>query len=96
MTNEETFRIQDIEKKVAEIRKQRSRDRLNELLKPCPFCGGKGRIRDITESDGRLSYKVLCVSCENCGAQTVQRISDGYYDCYCSDEEIANLWNQRV
>ena len=53
--------IQDVEKKVAEIRKQRTRERLNGQLKPCPFCGGKAHIRNVTETDGRISYETVCV-----------------------------------
>ena len=46
-------------------------NRLDSLLKPCPFCGGKARIYDATRPDG-------------------------YYGEYCTDEEIADLWNRRV
>ena len=53
--------IQDVEKKVAEIRKQRTRERINGQLKPCPFCGGKAHIRNVTETDGRISYETVCV-----------------------------------
>ena len=93
--------VQDDEKRAAEIRKQRTRERLNEQLKPCPFCGGKAHIRNVTENDGRVYYETVCVLCEDCGAQSIRKISDGYYgsycsDSYCSDEEIAELWNRRV
>ena len=88
--------IQDVEKKATEIRKRRTRERLNGQLKPCPFCGGKAHIRNVTETDGRISYETVCVLCEDCGAQSIRKISDGYYDKHCSDEEIAELWNHRV
>ena len=65
-------------------------------LKPCPFCGGKAHIRNVTENDGYVHYETVCVLCEDCGAQSVRKISDGYYGCYCSYEEIAELWNRRV
>ena len=106
MTEEEKYRrwfkvyqhfgTRDVEEKVAEIRKQRNRERLNGQLKPCPFCGGKAHIRNVTEMDQPCHYETVCVTCEDCGAQSIQRISDGYYDEYCSDEEIAELWNRRV
>lgn len=88
--------IQDVEKKAAEIRKQIARDRINGQLKPCPFCGGKAHIRNVRETDGRVSYESVCILCEDCGAQSIRKISDGFYGKQCSDEEIAELWNRRV
>ena len=93
---EQKFRTQKVEEKAAEIRNQRNRERLNEQLKPCPFCGGKAHIRNVTESDGYCHYETVCVLCEDCGAQSVQKVSDGYYELYCTDEEIAEIWNRRV
>lgn len=88
--------IQDVEKKAAEIRKQIARDRINGQLKPCPFCGGKAHIRNVRENDGRVYYETVCVLCEDCGAQSIRKISDGYYGKHCSYKEIAELWNHRV
>lgn len=88
--------IQDVDKKVAEIRKRRTRERLNGQLKPCPFCGGKAHIRNVRENDGRVYYETVCVLCEDCGAQSIRKISDGYYGKHCSYKEIAELWNRRV
>lgn len=88
--------MNDINDKVARIRKQRIRKRLNENLKPCPFCGGKAYIRNITENNGKCHYKIVCVECIECKSKTDKRISDGYYGKYCSDEEIVELWNRRV
>ena len=88
--------ISDVDAKVTQIRKQRNRERINEQLKPCPFCGGKAHIRNVTENDRHVYYETVCVLCEDCGAQSIRKISDGYYDSYCSDEEIAELWNRRV
>ena len=88
--------IQDVEKRATEIRKRRTRERLNGQLKPCPFCGGKAHIRNVRENDGHVSYETVCVLCEDCGAQSIRKISDGYYGSYCSDEEIVELWNRRV
>ena len=65
---------------------------MNEQLKPCPFCGGKAHIRN----DGYTYYETVCVSCEDCGAQSIRKISDGHYGKHCLYKEIAELWNRRV
>lgn len=89
-------RIAKIEEEVAEIRKKLNRDRLNSQLKPCPFCGGKAVIINETEYAGGCHYETVCVKCVDCGASTCRKVSDGYYELYCSDEEIAEMWNRRV
>ncbi len=70
--------------------------RLNSLLKPCPFCGGKALIYDATRPDGYCRYSVTFVQCGECHAKTEERTCDGYYGDYCTDEEIAELWNRRA
>ena len=65
-------------------------------LKPCPFCGGEAEILTSHEQDGNCHYSVKYVACKKCGCETPRRICDGYYDAYCTDEEIAEIWNQRV
>ena len=88
---------QKVEQHAAEIRKERTRERLNSELLPCPFCGGKAEIRNETVCDTpRDCYEVVFVKCLECGASTEKKVSDGYYELYCSDEEIAELWNRRV
>lgn len=90
------FKIKEIEANAKKIHKQRNRERLNNQLKPCPFCGGKAEITNVTESDGYCHYETVKVKCTQCHASTITKTSDGYYGLYCSDEEIAGLWNQRV
>lgn len=71
-------------------------NRLDYLLKPCPFCGGgKARIYEATRPDGHCSYRVKFVQCTECYAKTEEKTCDGYYEEYCTDEEIAELWNRR-
>lgn len=70
-------------------------NRLDSLLKPCPFCGGKARISDAIRPDGHCSYRVKFVQCTECHAKTEEKTCDGYYEEYCTDEEIAELWNRR-
>lgn len=88
--------INRIEKHAAEIRKVRLRERINDSLKPCPFCGSIARIEERKLPDGYVSFMVKFVQCTECRSKTDERICDGYYNQYCSDEEIAELWNRRV
>lgn len=70
---------------------------MNEVkLKNCPFCGGKATIEIKSCNDGYCSYHVKYIICENCGIQTREKVCDGYYHLYCSDEEIAEIWNRRI
>lgn len=66
-------------------------------LKPCPFCGNEEPVIKIkTLSDGKCDYDVKYIVCEICGARTMERICDGYYGGFCSDYDIAALWNKRA
>ena len=80
--------ISRVEKRAAEIRKQKLRERINASLKPCPFCGNRVRIEERERPDGYTSYIVKFVQCTKCHCKTDERICDGYYNQYCSDEEI--------
>ncbi len=58
----------------------------NYKLKPCPFCGGKGKL--ISPRWG-ISF----VKCLICGAETgLAKSSKGY----SSDEIAAARWNMRA
>ena len=76
--------------------KKEQRKQLNEELKPCPFCGSRARIEERSKPDGYHHYTVKFIQCTKCHAKTEERICDGYYGKYCTDEEIADLWNRRV
>lgn len=66
-------------------------------LKHCPFCGSYDvTIKTKELPDGNCHYEVKYIACTNCGARTIELICDGYYNQYCTDEEIAVLWNRRV
>jgi len=59
---------------------------IDNELKPCPFCGGKGKLND---EKGRI-YSF--VKCTNCGAETgLISVSAEY----CSDEKAIKTWNTR-
>lgn len=66
-----------------------------ELL-PCPFCGGSAEIRIEKRYDGTVLYAVKFIRCTNCLASTMMCFDGGYHDSFCSDEEIAEMWNHRV
>ena len=36
------------------------------------------------------------VICDECRERTIEKISYGYYDEYCTDDEIAKLCNRRT
>ena len=57
-------------------------------LKPCPFCGGEGKL---IASGFNECYSL--VKCEQCGAESgMVRISKEY----CADEKAAEAWNRRA
>ena len=57
-------------------------------LKPCPFCGGKSTIRQVTPvRDGlTLTYNGYFVICEEC-------LTSG--DNYSTKERAIDAWNRR-
>lgn len=62
---------------------------INDLLKPCPFCGGKGMIFHDQMMDKVTSY----VKCTKCDASTKQVVISTEYS---SDEKAAKMWNRRT
>lgn len=57
-------------------------------LKPCPFCGGKGEIKNETVWNQTRSY----VRCEKCFCQTDYiAVSPSY----CAEKKAAERWNMR-
>lgn len=76
--------------------KKEQRKQLNNRLKTCPFCEGKAQIEERSKPDGYCHYIVKFVQCTQCHAKTEERTCDGYYGDWCTDEEIADLWNRRA
>ena len=58
-------------------------------LKPCPFCGGEAKCKEVLEGiNGDFScYKII--RCKECGVE----VTSGY--CYEKDD-IEEKWNRRV
>ena len=55
---------------------------MDEMLKPCPFCGGEAKL----ETYGGTACAVVCQSC-HCGTPTVS-LNDG--------ERAVEAWNRRA
>lgn len=53
-------------------------------LKPCPFCGGVGRVYTFDHGDGVPAYNIMCRTCA---------LDMGHFE---SMEELAGVWNRRV
>ena len=59
-------------------------------LKPCPFCGGRGRIM-------RAGNDAYVVRCKECGAQTARSfIKDWHRIKYIAQGKAAEAWNHRA
>lgn len=59
-------------------------------LKPCPFCGGRGKIM----RHGNGAYKVQC---EKCGARTAKVVIQPWHSTkFVTQGKAAKEWNQRV
>ena len=74
----------------------------NNVLKPCPFCGGKAKITKAStgydQGSFTVSYKIGCPTCNfyfgdtsyfvvNDGIPSI--LADGYREC-------VNKWNRRT
>ncbi len=54
---------------------------MTEKLKPCPFCGGKARVKCSIKED---LWGVACYKCECCTK------------VFFSEEEAIEAWNRRA
>lgn len=53
---------------------------MSDKLKPCPFCGGKAKLKET-------EYLGIFICCSKCGAKTSYRLSSSL---------VAKIWNNRV
>lgn len=61
-------------------------EKITQKIKPCPFCGGEGRLQAvITES--RINQDDYFVKCRECGASTMKYFS--------KQKEAIAAWNRR-
>ena len=61
----------------------------------CPHCGGVSEYRTFTNYDGYVSYEASAVVCTQCGAQTKEEITSGYYGLSVEPAIIIQKWNRR-
>lgn len=58
-------------------------------LKPCPFCGGKGRVRKFENG-----YRIVCAEC---GASSHYAYIKPWHDSkFVAQRQAAKAWNNRV
>lgn len=70
---------------------------MSEELKPCPFCGGKAKIKAIAKSYG---FTIWCAC--GCGAQTeefcpnMNKEDDTMENIETCKKRATEAWNRRV
>ena len=68
---------------------------MNELLKPCPFCGGKAVLTHASFAG------VVYIECENCSAMMGRYQKrggtghTGFWMHFTSKEKVVEAWNRR-
>ena len=67
---------------------------MTEKLKPCPFCGGEGKIRFDIGDYRTGEYRGYYVQCGNLDVNCLASwISGG---CFSTKEEAIEAWNRRA
>lgn len=62
------------------------------VLLPCPFCGGKGELRNSFTHCQGYTLTTAFIMCSDCGAKGPS------YDDYCTDIDLSDVfkaWNYR-
>jgi Lar family restriction alleviation protein len=67
---------------------------MSEDLKPCPFCGGRGRI--TKDADPDFTGYFIAVKCNDCGATSRQKYFSNGNDCPLTYQECRDEWNTRA
>ena len=66
---------------------------MGEQLKPCPFCGGEGRMNREADPDG-FGY-FIAIECRNCRARSRPKYYSNGNDCPQTYQECRDEWNTR-
>lgn len=58
-------------------------------LKPCPFCGGRGRVRKLERG-----YRIVC---KECGGSSHYAFTQPWHDNkFVAQCQAAKAWNKRI
>lgn len=71
---------------------------MEELIKPCPFCGGWFYLKNSYDDIRNVTCSRII--CGNCGAQGKEEITDGYHPKYTkkllkTEIRAIRAWNTR-
>jgi Lar family restriction alleviation protein len=61
---------------------------MGDKLKPCPFCGGQGKLDTWAIREGDYSVKVRCTTCEASGP--------AFAETWANPERAVPAWNRRA
>ena len=64
-------------------------------LKPCPFCGGKARMKHGFPARQRKGQRQAVVQCENCKCRTITYTQLPYQAWKDVDRLAEEAWNRR-
>lgn len=64
---------------------------MTEALKPCPFCGGEGRVEHC-----RCGYYVKCLDCGIAFDDESKADVTGCFEPFATEQEAVSAWNSEV
>lgn len=64
-------------------------------LKPCPFCGGDGKITKLNHKGFKGEFKVF-VKCIRCGCRTYTEYPLPHDSFLARLERVISVWNNRT
>ena len=74
--------------------------KLNEVLKPCPFCGEtpttKVNLSRCGAGELELKYSVVCPKCKTVKTIIIESEGKSFKDHITNMNTTINLWNQRA
>lgn len=65
-------------------------------LKPCPFCGGRAKLKHGYPYRQIKGMRQAVVQCKSCGCRTITYRQLPYQSWTEVDDEAVNAWNKRA